>query len=119
VTSGAAKVPELRTVLVVAPTLLADLIRRVLADRVAITILPEFADPADIGDRLRNLVPDIVIIGPVGAVPSLNATSTPSRTRVLTLSADLTNIIGPDPDDIAPFTPEILAARVRDILAAI
>jgi hypothetical protein len=112
-------VPELRTVLVVAPTLLADLIRRVLADRVAISILPEFADPADIGDRLRELAPDIVIIGPVGAVPLLNAASTPSRTRVLTLSADLTNIIGPDPGDIAPFTPESLAARVRDIFEAI
>ena len=111
--------PELRTVLVVAPTLLADLIRRVLADRVAITILPEFADPAEISDRLRNLAPDIVIIGPARAVPLLDAESTPTGTRVLSLSADLTNIIGPGPHDIAPFTPEILAARVRDILAEI
>jgi hypothetical protein len=112
-------VPELRTVLVVAPALLADLIRRVLTDRVAISILPEFADPADIGARLRDLAPDIVIVGPVGAVHALDAASAASRTRVLILSADLTNIIGPDPGDIAPFTPETLAARVRDILAAI
>jgi hypothetical protein len=116
---GAANVPELRTVLVVAPPLLADLIRRALTERVAISILPEITDLADIADRLRELSPDIAIIGPAGVVPSMDAASASSRTRVLSLSADLTVILGPKPGDIAPFTPATLAARVREILASI
>jgi hypothetical protein len=104
---------------VVAPPLLADLIRRALTDRVAISILPQIADLADVADRLRELSPDIVIVGPVGAVPSIAAASTLPRTQVLSLSADLTAILGPRPGDIAPFTPEALAARLRDILASI
>jgi hypothetical protein len=111
--------PELRTVLVIAPPLLADLIRRVLTDRVTVSILPEIADPTDIGGRLRELAPDIVIVGPVGAASSLVAESAPSHTRVLFLSADLTHILGPNPGDIAPFAPETLAARLRDILITI
>jgi hypothetical protein len=112
-------VPELRTVLVIAPPLLADLIRRVLTERIDVLIVPEIADPADIGDRLRELAPDFVIVGPVGAVPLLDAASMPSGTLVLSLSADLTHILGPNPGDIAVFTPETLAACVRDTLAAI
>ena len=116
---GAAEMPKLRTVLVIAPPLLADLIRRVLTGRVAVSILPEITDPTDIGGHLRELAPDIIIVGPVGTASSLVAASVPSHTRVLSLSADLTHILGPNPGDIAPFTPETLAVRLREILMTI
>ncbi len=110
--------PEHRTVLVIAPPLLADLIRHVLIGRVGGSVLVEIAEPADASERLRELDPDVVIIGPVSAVWPLAAAAV-AHARVLSLSPDLSHILGPDADDIAPFTPDALADRLRDILAAI
>jgi hypothetical protein len=116
---AAAEMPEHRTVLVIAPLLLADLIRHVLIGRVGGTVLVEIAEPADANERLRKLNPDVVIIGPLSAAWHLAAAAATQHPRVLSLSPDLGQILGPDTDDIAPFTPETLANRLREILAAI
>jgi hypothetical protein len=110
--------PEHRTVLVIAPPLLADLIRQVLIGRVGASVLVEIAEPAAARERMRELDPDVVIVGPVGAA-ALAAAPAPPHARVLSLSQDLSRILGPDADDIAPFTPDTLASRLRDILATI
>ena len=109
--------PELRTVLVIAPPLLADLIRRALSDRVEKSIRIEVAAPAEASERLLDVDPDVVIAGPLSA--SSPSVAGPPRARVLSLSADLDLILGPNMDDVAPFTPDALAARLRDILARI
>jgi hypothetical protein len=111
--------PELRTVLVIAAPLLADLVRRVLTGRVSASVIVEIASPADASERLRELDPDVVIIGPVSAARPLAAAAAAAHARVLSLSSDLSHILGPDADDIAPFTPDALANRLRDILTAI
>ena len=111
--------PELRTVLVIAPPLLADLIRRVLSVRVSVSVLVEIAEPGDASERLRKLDPDVVIIGSTSAAWPPAAVAAAPHARVLSLSPDLSHILGPDADDVVPFTPDALANRLRDILAAI
>ena len=108
--------PELRAVLVTAPPLLADLIRRVLAGRVGLSIVAEIADPEIAVLRLRDLAPDIVIIGPAGNAPAFDAALVRSllpQARVFALSADLMRLFGPGQDDESEFTPDALADRLR------
>jgi hypothetical protein len=110
-----AELRELRAVLVGAPPLLVDLIRRVAATRLAqagveLSIVAEVGDLADAGGR--ELVPDLIIIGRAAALPSLGA-----RASVLALSTDLTRIFGPGPDDVVPLTPESLAAKLLQLPA--
>lgn len=107
---------ELRTVLVIAPPLLADLIARVLTKRVDKSVKVEVAAPAEAGGRLSEVDPDVVITGPVRATSSFVV---PPGVRVLSLSADLGHILGPNVDDIVEFTPDALAVRLIDILITI
>jgi len=117
-------VPEFRAVLVTVPPLLADLIRHVLMSRIeasgfALSIVAEICDLTNIGERLRALDPDVVIVGPVGTVSPMDAIVLLPRARVLTLSADLTHILGPGAGEIAPFTPDTLAERLLSVLRTI
>ena len=104
------------TVLVIAPPLLADLIARVLTERVGKSVKIELIAPIEAGRRLSEVAPDVIIAGPVRAISSFVV---PPGVRVLSLSADLGHILGPNLDDIVEFTPDALAARLIDILITI
>lgn len=108
--------PGFRAVLVTVPPLLADLIRHVLTSRARMSIIAEIADPETAAKRLRHLAPDVVIIGPAATARTLDAARVRSmlpRVRVLTLSADLTQLLGPGEDDVNEFTPATLAECLR------
>jgi AmiR/NasT family two-component response regulator len=105
----------MRAVLVTVPPLLADITRHVLS-RTGVSIIAEIADTAISAKRLRNLAPDVVIIGPQTDARPLSAALVRSmlpHARVLTLSADLSRILGPGEDDVHEFTPETLADCLR------
>jgi len=112
-------VPELRVVLVMVPPLLADLIRHALAARfpaagaIQLSVSTATGDPAEIGLSISPLVPHVAILG--AGAGDVGLTGWPSGVRVLTLSPDLSQILGPDPDDREPLTPDGLARRLRDI----
>src|SRR5271166_4164140 len=95
------RVRELRVVLFMIPPMLAELIQRVAAPRleaagVQLSIIASIDQSADIGGRLRDLAPDVIVASEGGArfVSS-------GQTRLLTLSVDLRRIFGPKPDDLA------------------
>jgi DNA-binding NarL/FixJ family response regulator len=109
-------VPELRAVLVTVPPMLADLIRHVLTSRVGLSIISEIAAPEAAAESLRDLAPDLVIIGPSTDASPLSAAVVRNmlpHARVLTLSADLSRVFGPGEDDVAEFTPDTLAECLR------
>jgi chemotaxis response regulator CheB len=109
-------VPELRVLLVTVPPMLADLVGRVLTSRVGLSIISEIAEPGATVESLRNLAPDVVIIGPTTNAQPLSAAvvrGTLPHARVLTLSADLSRLFGPGEDDVAEFTPDTLADCLR------
>ena len=108
--------PALRAVLVAVPPLLADVIRHALTSRASLRIIAEIAASRGAAQRLRDLAPDVVVVGPAGGVPWLHAAAVRAmlpRARVLALSADLTRVLGPDDGDDAEFTPDALADRLR------
>ncbi len=108
--------PELRAVLVTVPPMLADLIGHVLTSRVGLPIICEIADPEGAAESLRDLAPDVVIIGPTTHAQPLSAAGVRTmlpHARVLTLSADLSRLFGPGEDDVAEFTPDTLADCLR------
>jgi hypothetical protein len=112
---------KLRALLVGAPPLLTDLIRQVAATRLAqagveLSIVAEVGDLAaagHLGDPNRATVPDLIIVGQVTALPSLEV-----KAPVLGLSIDLAHIFGPGPDDVAALTPESLTAKLLAIPAS-
>jgi DNA-binding NarL/FixJ family response regulator len=108
-------VPGLRAVVVTVPPLLADLIRHVLTSRAGLPIVAELIDPDSAYAQLHALAPDVVIIGPSGGPrpvdPALVRALLP-QARVLALSADLTQLLGPGAQDSDAFTPDTLAARL-------
>jgi AmiR/NasT family two-component response regulator len=109
-------VPAPRAVLVAMPHLLADIIRRVLVGRAGFAIVTEIAEPQGIAGRLRELAPDVVIIGRTQALASIDADAVRAilpRASVLALSADLRLIAGPEKDAIAEFTADTLAELLR------
>ena len=108
--------PRLRAVLVMVPPLLRDLIRHALTSRVEVSIVADIAEAKGACRQLRDLAPDIVIVGPAGASSRLTAELVRSllpHAQVLALSADLTTLLGPGEDDRSEFTPDTLADRVR------
>lgn len=114
---------ERRVVLVMVPPLLADLIKHVLEARirrdVEISIIADDEHAQDIGERVRRLAPDVLIVRAMVA-PSLWAeVSHRHLVRVLSLSDDLTGIHGPGPGDSAPLTPDVLAELLHGVLASI
>jgi DNA-binding NarL/FixJ family response regulator len=109
-------VPGLRAVLVALPPFLADIIRRVLTIRAGLLIIAEIANPEGAIQRLRELAPDVVVVGPAGAARRLDVAAiraTLPQARVLALSEDLTRLLGPDEDEIAEFTADALVERLR------
>jgi hypothetical protein len=133
--SGSGPVPELRVVLVMVPPLLAGLLRQVVEARfaarrteqgrversgasgsdIALSIIAEIGHPRRIAARLRRLAPHVVILGPTGQSPPWGKAALPPHTRVLTLSADLTRVDGPGPEDSALLTPDVLAGLLYQI----
>jgi hypothetical protein len=108
-------VRELRAVLLRVPPLLADLIRRVVFSRleqagIRLSIIAEFPDIDDIGDRLSTLAPDIVIEREAAGGASPYG-SLPSSARVVTLSEDLSHIRSYG-EDATALTPDSLAAAL-------
>ncbi len=103
----------LRAALVTVPPLLADLIRHVLVNRAELLIVAELTDVESALERLRELAPDVVIIGQSDDRPSLDValvrTDLPGAC-VLVLSADLKQLFGPGADDVAIFSPDTLTS---------
>jgi hypothetical protein len=109
-------VPRLRAVLVAVPPLLADIIRQALIGRAGVWIIAEIAEPENALARLRDLAPDVVVVGPAAAPPSPTTAGIRfglPQARVLALSPDLTRILGPAEGDVSEFTPAALAQRLR------
>jgi hypothetical protein len=101
--------------LVKVPPLLADLVRRVAATRleqagIKLSIVAEVGDLAEPSARGAH-TPDLVIIGQA-AGRALPKSPLPGSAAVLALSDDLSRLFGPSPDDVAPLTPETLAAAL-------
>ena len=78
---------------------------------VTLTIVAEIGDGTDLDQRLRKLGPDLVIVGQVDAA-RLPAGLVPAPVQAVGLSADLTRLLGPEPDDAAELTPTNLAAAL-------
>jgi hypothetical protein len=107
-------VPELRIAIVGVPALLADIIRHGLGSRVGGVTVAELAGPQNAAVRLREIDPDIVIVGPADQRmdASLIRTILP-HVQVLTVSADLSLLVDLDTGEHGAFTPDALAERLR------
>jgi hypothetical protein len=100
--------------MVVVSPLLADLIRHGLASRIDAVTVAEFSDLQDACTRLRDIDADVVIVGP--SAPQVDAAlirPIVPRAQVLTVAADLSQIVDLDTGEAAPFTPGALADRLR------
>jgi len=100
--------------MVVVPPLLADLIRHGLASRIDAVTVTEFSDLQHACTRLREIGADVVIVGPSApqADTALIHRIVP-RAQVLTISADLSQLVDLDTGEPAAFTPDTLADRLR------
>ena len=96
------------------PALLADIIRHGLGSRVGGVTVAELAGPQNAAVRLREIDPDIVIVGPADQRmdASLIRTILP-HVQVLTVSADLSLLVDLDTGEHGAFTPDALAERLR------
>ncbi len=93
--------------------LLADLIRHVLVARADLQIVAEFSG-LDV-QRLRELAPDVVILGQTAGKPVIDLTwlrALLAGVCVLALSPDLAQLFGPGAEDVAVFTADTLAERL-------
>ena len=124
---GERAVLEIRAVLGMVPPLLADMIRQVVAARAAnlgaaLHIVAEIDDFTNIGARLDAHRPHLMILGPCATAltPSIRAQIyLRTELRVLTLSSDLAQVLGPNVADCAPLTPDSLAQLVLEISQSI
>lgn len=112
---------ELRTVLVMVSPLLTGLIRYVAESRIKqpharLSIVAEINELEHLPQELREMKPDLVIFGPASDAAQRAATSVAARARVLTLSANLSSVSGPGPDDVDSLTLDTLTKRLSDIL---
>jgi hypothetical protein len=99
---------ELRVVLVLVPPLLADLLRQVLATRGwNVRTLGEFGNPRSVGKELAKLSPHVVLLGSPDS-ELLVSDALPPDVRILSLSADLTQLLGPRPGERTAFTADNL-----------
>ena len=108
--------PECRAVFVAVPPFLVDLARHVMTSRAGLSIIAEIADPETGAKCLRDLAPDVFIIGPAANARTLNAARVRlmlPRAKVLALSADFTQLFGPGEDDVTVFAPDTLAYCLR------
>jgi hypothetical protein len=100
--------------MVTVPALLADIIRHGLKSRVERVVVTEFADLQHALVRLREISPDVVIVGPSSqaADASLIRKILP-RAQVLTVTPDLAQLIDLDTGERTAFTPDALAEWLR------
>jgi hypothetical protein len=94
--------------------LLADLIRHGLTARVGAVSVTEIADDQQTAARLREIGPEIVIVGPAAqpADAALIRTILPDA-RLLAVSQDLSRLIDLDTGESDTFTADALADRLR------
>jgi hypothetical protein len=94
--------------------LLADIIRHGLESRVGGVAVTELAGLHNAAMRLREIDPDVVIIGPAAQRmdASLIRTILPYA-QVLTVSADLSLLVDLDTGEHEAFTPDALAEHLR------
>jgi hypothetical protein len=107
--------PELRAVLVLVPPLLAGLVRQVLAGRPpAVRVVAELGDAHNLAAELARLDVDVALLG--AAVPrALVRAALAPGSRILSLSADLTELTGPGDDARRPFTSDNLVRILSEI----
>jgi hypothetical protein len=107
--------PGLRVAFVRAPPLLIDVIQTALLNQLGMAIVAEIAEINTAQGVLAELTPDVVIVGPSDNFRRLSALFRPllPSARVLAISADLLQLAGPGDDDVAEFTLENLAQRLR------
>jgi hypothetical protein len=93
--------------------LLADIIRHGLESRVGVTVT-EIVGLHNAAMRLREIDPDVVIIGPTAQRmdASLIRAILPYA-QVLTVSADLSLLVDLDTGEHEAFTPDALAEHLR------
>jgi hypothetical protein len=106
---------RLRVAFVGAPPLLIDVIQTVLSSRFGIAVVAKINEIETVPGALPNIAPDVVIVGPAADSGQLNAllrTLLPSA-RVLTVSADLLQLLGPGDDDVTDLTLENLMQRLQ------
>jgi hypothetical protein len=81
------------------------------------SVVAKIADIEAAPDVLARLAPDVVVIGP-DADPRRRGMGPIRRrlpaARILGLSADLRQLLGPGDDDVAELTIETLVRRLRD-----
>ena len=99
--------PRLRAVLVMVPPLLAEMLRGALAVSGDLPVAAELDKTDATIERLRELAPDAVILGP-GADALVVRTALPAA-RILALSPDLKWLDGPGPTDRRSFSAANLA----------
>lgn len=105
--------PSPRAVLVMVPPLLADMIQAVLSSRTDIEIAAVFDGVGDLASCMREIAPEIVIVGAAPAAPSREQVrSWLPDARVFTLSADLRSLEGPDAGQDTELAPDAIAARL-------
>jgi hypothetical protein len=112
--AGRAQVPKLRIAMVGVHALLADIIRHGLESRVGAVTVTELAGLQDADMRLREIDPDVVIVGPAAQRmdASLIRKILPFA-QVLTVSADLALLVDLDTGEREAFTPDTLAEHLR------
>jgi hypothetical protein len=100
--------------MVAVPTLLADIIRHGLTSRVEGVTVTELADLQHSSVRLREIGPDVVIVGP-SARPNdatLIRTILP-QAQVLSVSSDMSQLVDLDTGGHEAFTPDKLAEHLQ------
>jgi hypothetical protein len=105
------------------PPLLADMLRHAAAshlgaDGIVLSIITDIDESCDINEKLGRVSPDLIILGPRVASLALDK-GLPVRIRKLTLSSDLTQILGPEESESDPLTPASFADRLREIARSI
>jgi hypothetical protein len=108
------QVSGLRIAMVVVPPLLADLIRHGLGSRIDGLTVTELSDLQHACTHLRETGVDVVIVGP--SAPEADVTLIQGivpRAQVLTVSADLSQLVDVDTSEPAAFTFDALADRLR------
>ena len=94
--------------------LLADIIRHGLGSRVGGVTVTELAGLQNAAMRLREIDPDVVIVGPAAQRMDARLIRTIlPYAQVLTVSADLALLVDLDTGEHEAFTPDALAEHLR------
>jgi hypothetical protein len=108
--------PELRAVLVLVPPLLAGLVRQVLAGRPpAVRVVAELNDADSLATQLAGRAVDVALLGAAAPRALVRGALGPSC-RILSLSADLGELTGPDDGQRVAFTSDSLVRVLTEIV---